>query len=97
MTKNRQQNQQAGSGERFKGRPGSLSLWIQRRANVRTNARIRRKGGSFMGMELLILHTVGRRSGQPRESPVAWFADGEDAWLIVASGGGSRHPDWYFT
>jgi deazaflavin-dependent oxidoreductase (nitroreductase family) len=48
-------------------------------------------------MELLILHTVGRRSGQPRESPVAWFADGEDAWLIVASGGGSRHPDWYFT
>jgi deazaflavin-dependent oxidoreductase (nitroreductase family) len=26
---------------------------------------------------------------------VAWFADGEDARLIVASGGGSRHPDWY--
>jgi deazaflavin-dependent oxidoreductase (nitroreductase family) len=26
---------------------------------------------------------------------VAWFADGEDARLIVASGGGSQHPDWY--
>lgn len=48
-----------------------------------------------MGMDLLILHTVGRRSGQPRQSPLAWFADGPDAWLIVASGGGHRHPDWY--
>jgi deazaflavin-dependent oxidoreductase (nitroreductase family) len=45
-------------------------------------------------MDVLILHTVGRRSGQPRQSPVAWFADGQDAWLIVASGG-RRHPDWY--
>jgi deazaflavin-dependent oxidoreductase (nitroreductase family) len=48
-----------------------------------------------MGMDLLILHTVGRRREQPRQSPVAWFADGEDAWLIVASGGGRRQPDWY--
>ncbi|GLY68415.1 nitroreductase family deazaflavin-dependent oxidoreductase [Amycolatopsis taiwanensis] len=85
------QNQQAGS----RGGPGAVSRWIQRRANARTNARIRRNGGKFMGMDLLILHTVGRRSGQPRESPLAWFADGEGAWLIVASGGGRRHPDWY--
>jgi deazaflavin-dependent oxidoreductase (nitroreductase family) len=26
---------------------------------------------------------------------VAWFADGTDAWLIVASGGGSQHPAWH--
>jgi len=46
-------------------------------------------------MDVLILLTVGRRSGQPRETPVTWFADGEDAWLVVAQGGGSRDPDWY--
>ena len=50
--------------------------------------------GKFLGMDVLILHTVGRRSRQPRQSPVAWFADGPDAWLIVASGG-RLHPDWY--
>jgi len=63
--------------------------------NARMNRKIRRGHGTFMGMDVLILHTVGRRSGQPRETPVACFADGEDAWLIVASGGGRGHPDWH--
>jgi len=75
--------------------PGALSRWVQRKMNARMTTRIRRKGGKYLGMDLLILHTVGRRSGQLRESPVTWFADGEDAWLIVASGGGKLHPDWY--
>lgn len=68
---------------------------MQRKANARMVRKIRRGRGTFMGMDVLILNTVGRRSGQPRETPVAWFAGGEDAWLIVASGGGSRHPDWH--
>ncbi|WP_238580943.1 nitroreductase family deazaflavin-dependent oxidoreductase [Streptomonospora alba] len=63
------------------------------------NARMARKvqsgRGHFMGMDVLILNTVGRRSEQPRQTPLAWFADSDDAWLIVASGGGSRHPDWH--
>jgi deazaflavin-dependent oxidoreductase (nitroreductase family) len=63
--------------------------------NVRTNRKIRRGHGRFMGMDVLILSTVGRQSGAQRETPLAWFADGADARLIVASGGGSQHPDWY--
>lgn len=91
------QNQQAATRSgRKSGTPGPFSRWMQQKMNARANTKMRRKGtGQFMGMELLILHTVGRRSGQLRESPVAWFADGQDSWLIVASGGGSQHPDWY--
>lgn len=49
-----------------------------------------------MGMDLLYLTTIGAKSGQKRQSPVARFADGDDAWLVVASNGGSsRHPNWY--
>lgn len=87
------QNQQA--GKRKPGTPGALSRWVQRTMNARMTRKIRRGRGTFMGMDVLILNTVGRRSGQPRETPVAWFADGANAWLIVASGGGSRHPDWH--
>jgi deazaflavin-dependent oxidoreductase (nitroreductase family) len=87
------QNQLA--GKRKPGTPGALSRWAQRKMNIRMNRKVRRGRGTFMGMNVLVLSTVGRRSGQPRETPVAWFAHGEDAWLIVASGGGSQHPDWY--
>jgi deazaflavin-dependent oxidoreductase (nitroreductase family) len=56
----------------------------------------RRTGDRFNGMDLLYLTTVGAKTGQKRESPVARFADGDDTWLVVASNGGSsRHPNWY--
>ena len=87
-------DEQAGSGETGRGH-GAVSRWMQHRMNARMNRKIRGGRATFMGMDVLILHTVGRRSGQPRQTPVAWFADGDDAWLIVASGGKDRHPDWH--
>jgi deazaflavin-dependent oxidoreductase (nitroreductase family) len=48
------------------------------------------------GRPLLLLHTTGAKSGQPRKTLVGWFPDGDDAWLVVASAAGSaRHPAWY--
>jgi len=56
----------------------------------------RRSGDKFQGLDLLYLTTVGAKSGQKRQSTVAWFPDGDDAWLVVASAGGStHHPAWY--
>jgi deazaflavin-dependent oxidoreductase (nitroreductase family) len=56
----------------------------------------RRSGDKFMGMDLLYLTTVGARSGQKRQSTVSRFPDGDGAWLVVASAGGSAgHPAWY--
>ncbi|TDC55722.1 nitroreductase family deazaflavin-dependent oxidoreductase [Actinomadura sp. KC345] len=89
------EEQADGQEKRKAGTPGAFSRWMQHRANARMNRKIRRGKGRFMGMDVLILNTVGRRSGEPRETPVAWFADDEDARLIVASGGGSQNPDWF--
>src|SRR5690349_14960824 len=80
---------------RGQGTPGVFSRWVQRTMNVRASRRIRGGRGSMMGMDVLVLTTVGRRSGQARETPLAWFADGGDGWLVVASGGGGRNPDWH--
>ena len=53
-------------------------------------------GGNFAGAPLLLLHTVGARSGQPRINPMMYLADG-GRWLVFASKAGSdRHPDWYW-
>ncbi|TCC63498.1 nitroreductase family deazaflavin-dependent oxidoreductase [Kribbella pittospori] len=62
--------------------------------NARTSKKIRGGRDKMMGMDVLILKTVGRRSGEPRETPLGWFAD-DAGWLVVASGGGSQHPDWH--
>ena len=56
----------------------------------------RRSGDKFQGQDLLYLTTVGAKTGQKRHTTVARFPDGEDAWLVVASAGGSaHHPAWY--
>lgn len=81
--------------EKSSAGPGPVSRWLQRNANARTSRKIRRGRDRLMGMDVLILNTVGRRSGERRETPLAWFADDEGARLVVASGGGSRHPDWH--
>jgi deazaflavin-dependent oxidoreductase (nitroreductase family) len=59
--------------------------------------RIRRKGGKVLGAHALVLTTVGRKSGVERSCPLAYFPDGDDAWLIVASvNGAANNPAWYY-
>jgi deazaflavin-dependent oxidoreductase (nitroreductase family) len=49
------------------------------------------------GNRLVILTTIGARTGRPHTVVLGRFPDGEKAFLIVASNGGSaRHPAWYF-
>jgi deazaflavin-dependent oxidoreductase (nitroreductase family) len=50
----------------------------------------------FMGFPVLVLTTVGAKSGKERSTVLGGFPDGDDAWLIVASKGGSpTHPSWF--
>ena len=61
-------------------------------ANKLMMGRVRRKSG-----ELLVLTTVGRKSGQERQSPLRWFPADGGGWLIVASAGGApANPAWYY-
>jgi deazaflavin-dependent oxidoreductase (nitroreductase family) len=52
-------------------------------------------GGSFAGKTLLLLHTVGAKSGQERINPVACVADGDRLVIIASKGGAPTNPDWY--
>src|SRR5262252_7238535 len=50
-----------------------------------------------MGRPLLLLETVGARSGRTRTTLLGWFPDvTAGGWLVVSSfGGAARHPAWY--
>ena len=53
----------------------------------------------IQGRPLLLLNTLGAKSGKRRLTPLSWFDDDPartDAWLVVASAGGAaEHPGWY--
>ena len=54
-----------------------------------------RIGGKLGTQTILILHTIGRKSGQDRAIPIAYF-DHEDSYLVVASNWGKdRQAEWY--
>jgi deazaflavin-dependent oxidoreductase (nitroreductase family) len=53
-------------------------------------------GGRFAGRTLLLLHTIGAKSQQPRINPVAYVKDGDRLVVIASKGGAPTNPDWYY-
>ena len=53
-------------------------------------------GGPFAGKTLLILHTIGAKSGQEHINPVAYVRDGDRIVIIASKGGAPTNPDWYY-
>jgi len=48
------------------------------------------------GPKLIVMHTIGARSGELRLAPVVGFRNG-DGWRVSASKGGAPgNPDWYY-
>jgi deazaflavin-dependent oxidoreductase (nitroreductase family) len=53
-------------------------------------------GGFFKNMSLLLLHTTGAKSGEPRLNPVAYMREGDQYVIIASKGGAPTHPAWYY-
>jgi deazaflavin-dependent oxidoreductase (nitroreductase family) len=74
-------------------RPGSARAsqahaWLVRRTGGRL-------GGRALGADILVLRTVGRRSGQSRDAPM-FFVRHLDGFAVVASNAAStRPPAWW--
>lgn len=46
-------------------------------------------------LPMVVLTSVGARSGERREVPLAYFTDDDDVVLIASNYGGKTHPAWY--
>ncbi len=51
-------------------------------------------GGQFEGADLLLLHTTGAKSGQPRISPLAYFRIDGKLIVIGSFAGAPVNPAW---
>ncbi len=49
----------------------------------------------FAGRPLLLLTTIGAKSGQRRTTPMMYVPDGDRLLVIASNAGALAHPDWY--
>ena len=55
-----------------------------------------RVGSAFpWGIPVCLLTTTGRKSGQPRVSPLLFLEDGDRVILVASQGGLPKNPMWY--
>jgi deazaflavin-dependent oxidoreductase (nitroreductase family) len=52
-------------------------------------------GGNFEGAPLLLLHTVGARTGQQRVNPMMYRRVGDNYAVFASKAGATTNPDWY--
>jgi deazaflavin-dependent oxidoreductase (nitroreductase family) len=52
-------------------------------------------GGRHEGRPVLLLHTIGARTGQKRVNPVIYQAVGDSLAVFATHGGAPTSPDWY--
>ena len=52
-------------------------------------------GGDFEGAPLLLLHTVGARSGKERVNPMMYQDLGDAIAVFASKAGAPTNPDWY--
>src|ERR1039458_8357654 len=53
------------------------------------------QGHDWRGTTTLILTTTGRRSGQPRSTPLIYGTHGDEYLVVASKGGAEKHPAWY--
>jgi deazaflavin-dependent oxidoreductase (nitroreductase family) len=53
-------------------------------------------GYIWNGAPTLLLTTTGRRSGEPRTTPLIFGRDGDDYLVVASQGGMPTHPNWFW-
>ena len=55
------------------------------------------KLGSKMGKQsVLLLHTVGRKTGKQYYTTLSYYRDGENYLVVASNWGKENHPGWYY-
>jgi deazaflavin-dependent oxidoreductase (nitroreductase family) len=52
-------------------------------------------GGNFEGAPMILITTVGRKSGRERVTPLVYQPVGDDIAIFGSKAGAPTHPDWY--
>ncbi|ORW04313.1 nitroreductase family deazaflavin-dependent oxidoreductase [Mycobacterium kyorinense] len=75
---------------------GVFIKWMSRTNALLYKATGGKLGGKFLqGAPVALLTTIGRKTGQPRVSPLLYLRDGDRVVLVASHGGRANNPMWY--
>ena len=69
-------------------RMSRANTWIYKRSNGKL-------GGTFQKSPVALLTTTGRKTGEPRVSPLIYLRDGDRVIVVASRGGSDKNPLWY--
>src|SRR5690348_1850257 len=76
-----------------------ISKWIFKQFIRLQIFMYRRSGGKTMGyvrgMPVMLLTTIGRKTGKQRVTPVVYIRDGDSYVITAAYAGADKHPSWF--
>jgi len=52
-------------------------------------------GSTFQNIPVALLTTTGRKTGEPRVSPLYFLRDGDRVVVAASRGGSDKNPQWY--
>ncbi|MGI9557682.1 MAG: nitroreductase family deazaflavin-dependent oxidoreductase, partial [Solirubrobacterales bacterium] len=53
------------------------------------------RGYRWRGTSILLLTTIGRKSGEERTTPLIYRGDGDRYAIVASNGGATDHPSWF--
>ncbi len=53
-------------------------------------------GSRMGGQSVLLLHTIGRKSGNAITIPLNYYRDGENYVIVASNWGKEYHPGWFY-
>ncbi len=75
---------------------GTAIKWMSKAQTWLFKASGGKLGNKFLrGAEVGILTTTGRKSGEPRDSPLLFLQEGSRIVLVASQGGRATNPMWY--
>ena len=75
---------------------GTMIKWMSKAQTWLFKTTGGKLGNKFLrGAEVGILTTTGRKSGEPRDSPLLFLQEGRRIVLVASQGGRSTNPMWY--
>jgi deazaflavin-dependent oxidoreductase (nitroreductase family) len=69
-----------------------LQSWLHVSLYRLTGGRV---GGSVFGAPVLLLSTVGRRTGKKRTTPLLYIEDRDNLVVVASNGGREKNPGWF--